>query len=315
MPLTPPQPDPPRLRQFPASCRHGTGSDRVPWQRALTLVLRRAAAGRQQVNKAKAGNQASRAQRPAFAFEFSFVFRGWRAQEPVQGRAGRVRRGVRGMDAAAKPPWMGSRRPRLTPPARPSPRNPLFAEITSHEGAPPMAANRAPAQLFARIPEPCAGSRIDPTIDDNVVPTRPAGLSPRPGLVPRPPHRRPPRATSGPASRAAPSGPARHRKSETHHVRHVSAECRCTQCRTLLPLPPPAPPGLAAGPGRRGRCPARPGPGGQLCRRRRMGPGQDLPGRRHPAEGGCPVPGEPGHLERTAGPSGRRALLHQPGRL
>ncbi|WP_313420375.1 hypothetical protein, partial [Stenotrophomonas sp.] len=36
---------------------------------------------------------------------FSFVFRGWRAQEPVQGRAGGVRRGVRGMDAAAKPPW------------------------------------------------------------------------------------------------------------------------------------------------------------------------------------------------------------------
>jgi len=57
------------------------------------------------------------------------------------------------MDAAAKPPWMGSRRPRLTPPARPSPGNPLFAAIPSHEGAPPMAANRAPAPLFAGMPE------------------------------------------------------------------------------------------------------------------------------------------------------------------
>src|SRR2546427_7128404 len=36
MPLTPPQPDPPRLRQISAICRNGTGSDPVAAQRALT---------------------------------------------------------------------------------------------------------------------------------------------------------------------------------------------------------------------------------------------------------------------------------------
>ncbi|AWH17099.1 hypothetical protein C1922_07090 [Stenotrophomonas sp. ZAC14D2_NAIMI4_7] len=39
MRLTPPQPDPPRLRQFPAICRNGTGSDPVAQQRALTPAV------------------------------------------------------------------------------------------------------------------------------------------------------------------------------------------------------------------------------------------------------------------------------------
>ncbi len=61
-----------------------------------------------------------------------FLFRGWTQPETVRGRAGGLGRGVRGMDAAAKPPWMGSRRPLPSPPARPSA---AFASRTpTHEG-------------------------------------------------------------------------------------------------------------------------------------------------------------------------------------
>ncbi|MBN5132447.1 hypothetical protein JY417_19940, partial [Stenotrophomonas maltophilia] len=53
----------------------------------------------------KAANQ------PAFAFASAFLFSfPWRTHsEIVRGRAGWVRGGVRGMDAAAKPPWAGCR--------------------------------------------------------------------------------------------------------------------------------------------------------------------------------------------------------------
>jgi hypothetical protein len=43
-----------------------------------------------------------------------------RYRESVRGGAGWVRGGVRGMDAAAKPPGMGLRRPPRTQPAPPS---------------------------------------------------------------------------------------------------------------------------------------------------------------------------------------------------
>ena len=51
---------------------------------------------------------------------FLLMFRGWRARS-VEGRSGWVGGGVRGMDAAAKPPGMGSRRPPPTHPNRPKP--------------------------------------------------------------------------------------------------------------------------------------------------------------------------------------------------
>ncbi|MRI41447.1 hypothetical protein D5301_04215 [Stenotrophomonas sp. MH181796] len=45
----------------------------------------------------------------------------WTCQETVGGGAGWVRGGVRGMDAAAKPPGTGSRRPPRTQPVPPNP--------------------------------------------------------------------------------------------------------------------------------------------------------------------------------------------------
>ncbi|MGG6387252.1 hypothetical protein, partial [Bacillus velezensis] len=52
---------------------------------------------------------------------FFFTSLPWRTHpETVRGRAGWVRGGVRDMDAAAKPPWTGSRRPPGIDPARPS---------------------------------------------------------------------------------------------------------------------------------------------------------------------------------------------------
>ena len=56
-----------------------------------------------------------------FCFCSSYFFP-WRAEPPecVRGRAGGDGGGVRGMDAAAKPPGTGLRRPPASPPARPS---------------------------------------------------------------------------------------------------------------------------------------------------------------------------------------------------
>ncbi len=55
----------------------------------------------------------------AFVFCSSFFNPGWTRTETVRGREGGLRRGVRGMDAAAKPPWTGSRRPLRDPPPPP----------------------------------------------------------------------------------------------------------------------------------------------------------------------------------------------------
>ena len=69
---------------------------------------------------------------------FFFLLRGWTHTETVRGRAGGLGRGVRGMDAAAKPPWMGSRRPLPSPPARPTLQgqstNSRLYRPTTHEG-------------------------------------------------------------------------------------------------------------------------------------------------------------------------------------
>ncbi len=54
----------------------------------------------------------------AFVFCSSFFNPGWTRTETVRGREGGLRRGVRGMDAAAKPPGTGSRRPLRAPPSR-----------------------------------------------------------------------------------------------------------------------------------------------------------------------------------------------------
>jgi len=50
---------------------------------------------------------------------FFFFSVGGRPPKSVRGRSGWVRGGVRGMDAAAKPPWTDSRRPPRTQPDRP----------------------------------------------------------------------------------------------------------------------------------------------------------------------------------------------------
>ncbi len=52
---------------------------------------------------------------------FSLDLPWWRPRETVRGRVGRRGGGVRGMDAAAKPPGMGSRRPPTRLPTRPTP--------------------------------------------------------------------------------------------------------------------------------------------------------------------------------------------------
>ncbi|WP_256647617.1 hypothetical protein, partial [Stenotrophomonas maltophilia] len=50
-------------------------------------------------------------QRLILTLIFFFLLRGWTHTETVRGRAGGIRGGVRGMDAAAKPPRTDSRRP------------------------------------------------------------------------------------------------------------------------------------------------------------------------------------------------------------
>jgi len=71
---------------------------------------------------------------PLLILIFFFDFP-WRTHtETVRGGAGWVRGGVRGMDAAAKPPRTGSRRPPRTHPARPSAAFALRGQAASHEG-------------------------------------------------------------------------------------------------------------------------------------------------------------------------------------
>jgi len=65
---------------------------------------------------------------------FFFLFRGWTRTETVRGRAGGLGRGVRGMDAAAKPTGTYLRRPLPSPPARPSAAFALRDQPTTHEG-------------------------------------------------------------------------------------------------------------------------------------------------------------------------------------
>ncbi len=148
-------------------------------------------------------NQALKSAATGFCLCFFFCLRGWpRRNLSVAGRVARRREphgcGDRAyMDVLAASPAQ---------PTRPAnPRNPLFAESPSHEGLrrwPPTA--RAPPPDS----EPCACSRIDHAIDDNVVPTWCRTLPGLPGaLRPAPPSPSP--AMPGPASRAAPSGPAR----------------------------------------------------------------------------------------------------------
>ena len=170
MPRTPPPPDPPRLRRISAICSGSTPCADAPRQcrpneersdRLLLLIL----------------------------FCLSWLAAagtcpwpgGWAAQ-------GRKRHGWRAR--AYRDVFTAS-------PAQPThPANPHKSAVSdqppSHEGAPPLAADCAPARS-ARIPEPCACSRIDHAIDDNVVPTWRRTLSPASQVPPSGPSRRLPR--------------------------------------------------------------------------------------------------------------------------
>jgi len=123
MALTPPQPDPPRLRQFPAICRNGfllrwcrplvgTGLDiDVLWKNSVDQ-------GRQLPTAAVASRSTPCVDE--FIRYLTDVPTNGRPP-PTAGSNSRVNlskagtvgsRGVSRMDAATKPPWMGSRRPR-----------------------------------------------------------------------------------------------------------------------------------------------------------------------------------------------------------
>ena len=194
-------------------------------------------------------------------------------------------------------------------PAQPTrPANPQKSAVRGKPQPQGSADGRRPraAPLSAQIAEPCACSRIDHAIDDNVVPTWCRTLSPASQLPPSGPSV----AFPGDARTCVTRGAIGARAPFDRRLTHVRPDC--AQCRTFDPKLSSPPSGLAACPGRRQRRPAWPGAGCQLCRRGPVGPGQDLPGRRYPAERRRPLSGEPGHLERATGPSYRCALLHQP---
>ncbi len=132
-----------------------------------------------------------RAKRSALTLTLTFLFFDfpWRTRtETVRGRAGWVRGGVRGMDAAAKPPWTGSRRPPRTPPrpAKPQPSSRASSTLRSrrHEG-------------LSRWPSPWP--RAPPAARPGSAPRCHAGRPARPTPVQWPRHARTP----------APPAPAR----------------------------------------------------------------------------------------------------------
>ena len=112
------QPTPPHPRQFPGDGgqEHGLltieGKQKGRGLRRVLFVWSCSAFCRAEPCSAPS----KRSARPAFAL-LSF-FRGGRPQETVRGRAGWVRGSVRRMDAAAKPPRTGLRRPPQPDPPR-----------------------------------------------------------------------------------------------------------------------------------------------------------------------------------------------------
>jgi len=124
MPRTPRKPTVPRLRQFP-----GDGGTHFVESSLLNWWFRSDGSNGERRREMAASTRSARP-----AFDFLFLFRGWQHTETIRGRAGWVRGGVRGMDAAAKPPRTGSRRPPRTHPARPSAAFALRGQAASHEG-------------------------------------------------------------------------------------------------------------------------------------------------------------------------------------
>ena len=117
MALTPPQPNPPRPRQFPAICRIDTGSDPVATQRALTPMTRHftgvgflaygsnwSGADRQQIDASTDTPCASKQARRHMA-------RTLRHKETVGGVGGSGCGGVSAMDGATELTWTYLQRP------------------------------------------------------------------------------------------------------------------------------------------------------------------------------------------------------------
>jgi hypothetical protein len=235
MPRTPPPPDPPRLRQISAICGRST-----PCVDALRY------AGRWPATR-EIRSQALKSEATGFALIFVLSFVADRAGTcPWPG--GWAAQGVSRMDAATEPTWTYLQRPLRSPPARPTPKSRCSRDPPQPRGLrrwPPTARSAAPPN-----PEPCACSRIDHAIDDNVVPTWRRTLSPASRVPPSAPPS-PSRATPGPASRAAPSGPARPLIGDlpmydpiVRSAERSTRSCRPRRLAWLLawpPVPPPCP--------------------------------------------------------------------------